>query len=140
MKLIVKKIFLIIALLFSSNLCFAAETLSLNLGCDYIITTDAPVKADTVGNSEILSVNPFFTIFNEKNILLVHPKKLGKTLVTLLGDKNDIVLEATVKPENAACAFKPIKKDGFEVSLLDEPPLFEDFEIDAPPIDMEETK
>jgi len=65
---------------------------------------------------------------------------VGKTLVTLLGDKNNIVLDVTVNPENAACTFKPVKKDWFEVTLLDQPPTFKDFEIDSPPINMEENR
>lgn len=140
MKLIAKKIFLLFSLILSPNFCFAAETLSFSLGYDYIITTDEPIKANLVDNSEILSVNPFFTIFNEKNVLLAHPQKVGKTLVTLLGDKNNIVLDVTVNPENAACTFKPVKKDWFEVTLLDQPPTFKDFEIDSPPINMEENR
>lgn len=137
MKINIKKIYLILALILSSTFCFGAETLTLNLGSDYLIATDNPIKANSVENPSILTINPFFTIFNEKNIMLLHPEKLGKTLLTFFLDNGDISFNVTVKAKNTPCVFKPIKKNGFEVTLLDQPPELDNFEFDAPPIDME---
>jgi len=139
----IKKICLILALILSPAICFGAEALNINLGNAYLITTEYPTNASVVANPAILTINPFFTIFNEKNILLIHPEKVGKTLLTLFQTDKNIILDISVTAKESSKCFKPLKKDGFEVTLLDEPPVienYENYEFDAPPVEMEGNK
>jgi hypothetical protein len=137
MKTSIKKICLFLAIILSPAFCFGAETLNINLGQDYLITTDNTINANAVENPKILDIKPFFTIFNEKNMLLVHPKKVGKTKLTFFLNTGAVVFDINVKLKNALPTFCYLKKNGIEFTLLDQPPLFKNFEIDAPPTDTE---
>lgn len=115
------------------SVCFAAETVEINLGNNYIVTTEDVVISAVVSNSNIISISPFFTIFNEKNVLLLHPKKIGKSYLNFVQDKKETVFEITVKPKNTQIPID-FKKNGFNFSFLDKPPKEESFELDPPPL------
>jgi len=129
----VRRLFLILIILLNSNLCFGAESLTINLGDDYLIATEKPIKANFVSNPETITVSPFFTIFNEKNILLLHPTKEGKSKLMVVLDDGGTTFEVTVKPKGKRPTFVTVTKGDFELILLDAPPSLEEIEIDAPP-------
>lgn len=143
MKNLTKTVFFIFALALSQGLsrCMAAEVINVNLGNDYIITTDKTVKANEVSNPAILTISPFFTIFNEKNVLLLHPSKVGKTNLTFFMENSTASFEIVVKPSTKDKSVDVIKKGDFEFNLLDAPPqikeIEEELELDAPPTTME---
>lgn len=140
MKSSIKKIYLFLALILSPTFCLGAETLNLNMGQDYLIITADTINSNAVGSPKILSLKPFFTIFNEKNMILAHPEKVGKTKLTFFSTTGDTVFDINVKPENSDSTFCPINKNGIEFNLLDQPPTFENIEIDAPPTSTEGNK
>lgn len=140
MKKLTNTIFFIFALALNMgfNRCLAAENVTIKMGNDYIITTAKTIKANEVSNPSIITVSPFFTIFNEKNVLLLHPAKVGKTNLTFFLKDGSISFEIIVKPNSKEKTIESVKKGDFEFNLLDSPPKIEeledDFELDAPPV------
>lgn len=132
-----KKILLTLIIFLSATCCFGAEVLTVNLGQDYLITTEQKVDVFEVSNPEILSLSPFFTIFNEKNVLLLHPIKLGKTKFSIVLDTGSTTFEINVVPKSDKTPTH-LKLGAFDVMLLDSPPVLEEFEIDIPPQSKEE--
>lgn len=132
-----KKILLISILCLIPSICFAAETVEINLGNNYIVTTENTVTKTIPSNPDIITITPFFTIFNEKNILLLHPKKIGKSNLTIIQDKKETVFVVVVKSKKAKIPVN-FEKSGFSFSLLDEPPdqppEQEPLELDPPPL------
>ena len=126
------KNFLIFILLFLNGLnCLATEKLDIpekfeiQLGQDYLMTTDQKIQTVAIANPDIITISPFFTIFNEKNILLLHPSKVGETNFTIFLDNSDAAFHVSVKPTQKNSEFKTIQKGVFEIMLLDSPPDFE---------------
>jgi len=132
-----KKLFLIATFFLVGNASFSAEVLTINLGQDYILATEKMVTVASVANPSILTLAPFFTIFNEKNVLLLHPQKVGKTVFTVFWNNGSTTFDATVKPKSDA-PFTNLIKGDFEIMLLDEPPVIEELDIDAPPSEVKE--
>lgn len=134
MKTILKSIILILAVISSSafawNKCFSAETVNLEFGNDYLVTTEKTIKANEVSNPGILTLSPFFTIYNEKNVLLLHPLKVGKTNITFFVENTKVSYEIVIKQKNATKNADTIKKGDFEFVLLDAPPVIEGAEED----------
>lgn len=133
MKRFFVRTILISSFIFGLNPGFCAEQLSINLGKDYILTTEKTVYAAASANPAVVMVSPFFTIFNEKNVILIHPIKVGKANFTIFLDNSSTVFETTVNPSGTNSPLN-YKKGDFEIILLDEPPVVEDFEIEAPPV------
>lgn len=103
--------------------CFASENLEVQLERDYLITSNTNIKTINVDDSDIVNVSPFFTVFNEKNVWLLHPKGIGKTKFSVvLQDSSNTVFDVSVKPYNAKSIFKDYQKGEFEIMLLDKPP------------------
>lgn len=121
-----KRFLLLLILLISVQRCFAMDSLDVNLGTDYVISTDAAVTANAITNPDLFTVSPFFTIFNEKNILLLHPQKTGTANLILFQDSCETTFQINVKPKNPNTNFTTVKKGAFEFSLLDKPPSLED--------------
>lgn len=95
---------------------------------EYIILADEPVKKITVTDNNIVEVAPVFTIMNEKNTIIVSPKKIGKTTFKIT-QKNTITdFDVEVTEEKTVLSPKP----GFEMILFDIPPEF--LELDKPPV------
>lgn len=126
MKAIIKKILLLFIILICSNKCLAMDSLDVNLGTDYVISTDAAVTATAITNPDLFTVSPFFTIFNEKNILLLHPQKTGTANLILFQESCETTFQIKVKPKSPNTNFTTVKKGAFEFSLLDKPPSLED--------------
>ena len=132
-----KKLILILIFFGVGNSSYSTEFLTVHLGQDYLMTTTKTVTISSVSNPQILSLNPFFTIFNEKNVLLLHPQKVGKTLMTIFLDNGSTTFEVTVKPKSEM-PFANLIKGDFEILLLDEPPVIDELDIDAPPSEVKE--
>jgi hypothetical protein len=114
----------IILSVIASTAGFAAQEFSVQLGNDYLLETDYNIKTNLVSDPSIITLSPFFTIFNDKNVLLLHPNKVGKTNFTIYLDKDSVSFTVNVKPSKGQVDTKPIELDNFEVNLLDTPPAF----------------
>lgn len=132
-----KKIFLIYLLMLNSTLCHANDVINVKLGNDYLIMTEKVVQTAGVSNPDIATLSPFFTLFNEKNSLLFHPQKVGKTDVTIFFNDYTAKFGVNVSDKKSAIDEKPIKMGDLEIMLLDAPPPVQDFDIDAPPVPKE---
>ncbi len=98
---------------------------------DCVISADGKLSDIKIEQNDIIDVFPLYTIMNEKNTLIVHPLKAGKTRFCVLKNAKEIVMfnvdvtEEETKVENSG---------GFEVFSIDAPPEEEDyFELDLPP-------
>jgi len=130
-KRVIRNIFLICLLVLGTNICFANEHIEIQLGNDYLITTDENVKSSFVSNPDVVTLNPFFTIFNEKNVLLLHPLKVGKGCFTIFLEKSDVAFDVVVKPSKTNPDIKSLDVNVFEIMPLDAPPNVE--ELDEAP-------
>lgn len=146
MNSLIRNIFLI-SLIFlsiilsSANFCLANEDLEVKLGNDYLIATDKTIKTTIVTDEKIITLEPFFTIFNEKNVILLHPQKVGKTTFTIFLDTSDVTFNITVRPSTSTLNTRTIHKNIFEIMLLDSPPDLEgEPDLDAPPQEIKEIK
>lgn len=129
------KIILILIIIFIPEYCFAIENIDLSINKNYILSTDKNVKTIALSNPEIISVCPFFTIFNEKNVLLIHPQKIGKSTLALFQEKQEVIFLINVIQKDIATPV--IKTEGFDLTILDEPPKIKEMEINSlPPIDI----
>ena len=132
MKLI--KIFtgLILALSISCGICQAAEELQLNVNGDYLISTNHQINASSITNQDILVVEPFCTLFNEKNSLIIHPKREGKTQFILYMNDGKRIFNVNISakyPRNK----EGIKKGIFEVKAIDTTPISDDEDLNITP-------
>lgn len=131
---ILKKIFIFIFVIFiSSGFCLANEELEVQLGKDYLLTTDKLVISAFISDPTIVTLTPFFTIFNEKNIYMIHPQKVGKTNFTVFCKDGDFTFNITVKPEKPELKLKEISNKDFEILMLDIPPDFGKFNLNKTP-------
>ena len=131
---------LILIFLLNSNVCFGNEALTINLGDDYLIMTKTSINANAVSNPEIITLTPFFTIFNEKNVFLLHPQKEGKSNLVFFFNNESKTFEITVNTKKSKPTFITNAYGDFEFILLDAPPNLEEIEIDAPPIKNQKSK
>lgn len=136
----VKKIILLTIFLLIGTSCFALESFKIHLGKNYLLSTQNIVETIAVSDSEIVNVSPFFTIFNEKNIILMQPLKTGKSNLTFFTDKGDIKFEVIVKIADPKEELPELQNENFELLLLDSPPVIEELKIDEPPIKLERSK
>lgn len=105
-----------------SSACFANEQIEINMGSDYLISTDKNITSSFVSDNSIVTLSPFFNIFNEKNVLLLHPRKEGKTKFSIFIGNDDNIFDVTVKPNSTKANDTTFKKGVFEIMLLDSPP------------------
>lgn len=94
---------------------------------DYMIVSEQPVKTVTVQNENIVNVKPVFTIDNQKKLLIVTPKKSGKTKIYVTSADKVSMLDIKVTSKTT----KITPHDGFEYYTIDIPP--EEIFIPAPP-------
>lgn len=129
-----KRLFLICLLFLNSVSCSANDTINVKLGNDYLILTEKIVQTYNVSDPDIATLSPFFTLFNEKNSLLLHPQKTGKTDVTIFFNDNSANFSINISDKKSAIDDKPIRMGDFEIMLLDTPPMLQDFDVNAPPV------
>lgn len=134
---IYSKFILICVLLLNSTFCCASETINVKLGNDYLILTEKVVQTFNVSDTDIATLSPFFTLFNEKNSLLLHPQKTGKTDFSIFLRDSIANFKLVVSDKKSNIDDKPIQIGDFEIMLLDTPPDIKDFDIDTPPASKE---
>ena len=101
---------------------------------DCIITTNGKMTDISIQHNDIIDVFPLITVMNEKNTLIVHPLKKGKTKFSILKDKKDkYIFDVTVTEEST----KIEPKEGFDILNIDCPPSSYEyyFDLDLPPYD-----
>ena len=107
-----KKIILILSILLIPLQTFAFE--------DYIILSDLKVDSAYAKDDNIASVLPFFTIENNKNMLIVRAKSVGKTVIILETDSNNITLNVEISEDKTTLS----EFDGitaFPIDFINEP-------------------
>lgn len=100
---------------------------------DCIISSRAKMSNIKIEYNDIIDVYPIVTLMNEKNILIVHPLKEGKTrFIVTKGKKDTAFFNVTVKANETVIEHA----EGFEVYKIDAPPTGEEpeFNLDEPPI------
>ena len=98
---------------------------------DCIITTDGKLTNINIEDNSIIDVYPLITVMNDKNTLLVHPLKQGKTrFFVLKNDKKLALFNVNVRELETEIN----APDGYEVLSIDAPNNIFEFELDVPPI------
>ena len=110
-------------------------TLSVQAYQDCVVINNGKITDINIEDNTIIDVYPLITVMNEKNTLIVHPLKVGKTrFCALKNNKNLVLFEVEVTDYET----KIISPDGFEVLSIDTPDdEFEfDFKLDEPPMEV----
>ena len=84
---------------------------------DYLVIADSPVKSVSSSDSSVVSAMPFYTIDNEKNVILLKTFKEGKVVVTIRQQDGDRAINVDVKKGKTILS----KEDGFTYFVLDVP-------------------
>ena len=102
---------------------------------DCIITTNGKLTDIKIQNNSVIDVFPLITILNDKNTLIVHPIKTGKTKFSVLKNKKD---KFTFNVEVTSESTKISDAEGFDILTIDCPyskkPEIVEIELDEPPI------
>lgn len=84
-----KNLFLLISFMLFSQSVFACDA-TLIPRKDYIVITSEPVKNLSFQDEHILSGQKLFSIFSEKNQIILKPKNIGKTKL-VINDKEYLI-------------------------------------------------
>ncbi len=118
----IKKIFILLIILFTLQSAEAFE--------DCIITNDGKLTDISIEHNDIADVYPLITIMNDRNTLIVHPLKAGKTRVCVLkNNKEKVMFNIEVTEEKTI--IDEVK--GFDILTIDAPPEVYEYELDLPP-------
>ena len=115
---------------FFTILFIIALTLSAQAYEDCIVTNSGKLTDINIEDNTVIDVFPIVTIMNEKNTLIVHPLKSGRTRFCALKNNKNVVLFEVAVTDMETTINAP---DGFEVLSLDSPDNEAEFEIDPPP-------
>ena len=97
---------------------------------DYIITTEGKLTDISIEHNDIIDVYPLITIMNDKNTLIVHPLKIGKTRFCVLkNNKDKVMFNVNVNEEKTTVD----EVEGFDILGIDIPPGLYEYELDTPP-------
>ena len=119
----VKKFFTLLVLSFT--------TLTVNAYEDCIVINNGKITDISIEDNTIVDVYPLVTVNNNKNTLIFHPLKDGKTRVCALKNNKNIIMFNVEINDLKTIVNAP---DGFEVFTLDTPTGEADFTLDSPPI------
>ena len=105
-------------------------TLSVYAYEDCFVTNTGNLTDISIEDNTIVDVYPMVTIMNDKDTLIFHPLKTGKTRVCVLKNNKNIIMFNVMVTELETIVDAP---DGFEVLTIDKP--FDEFEftLDEPP-------
>ena len=100
---------------------------------DCVIFSDGKLTDISIEDNTVIDVYPLITIMNEKNTLIVHPLKLGKTRFCILKNGKEKVMFNVLVEEDRTLIDEV---EGFSILQIDEPPNINeyDIELDLPPI------
>lgn len=104
-----KKLILILSILLFQSQAYALE--------DCIIISDNIVKSVKSSDENIAYVKPFYSIDNQKNIILVKAKNTGKAFLTIETKDEETVIEINIKDNETLIQ----QKEGFSSYILDIP-------------------
>ena len=117
-------------------LIFCISILPVQAFQDCIISTDGKLSDISIEHNDIIDVYPLFTIMNEKNILFIHPLKVGRSKFCVLKNgKQKVLFNVNVEEELT----KIDDVEGFDIISIDVPPQIgddnslEDMYLDFPP-------
>lgn len=102
--------------------CYAFE--------DYLIINNGKLTDIKIEDNSIIDVFPMITISNDKNILIVHPLKIGKTNFCALKNNKDVIL-FNVEVKEDETIINNVK--GFDILSIDKPTNYKEIQIDLPP-------
>lgn len=85
---------------------------------DYIITSDKPVTSVVSTDESTVFVQPFFTIDNSKNIIMLKAQKAGKAAVIIKVNGGEEAVNVDISPDKTTLS--PV--DGLSYFPLDTPP------------------
>ena len=107
-------------------------TLSTQSFQDCIVVNNGKITDINIEDNTVIDVYPLITVMNEKNTLIVHPLKTGKTRFCALKNNKNLVLFEVEVSEYETNIIHP---EDFEVLSIDTPDdEFEfGFELDEPP-------
>lgn len=101
---------------------------------DIVISTNGKMTDIKIQNNDIIDVFPLITIMNDKNTIIVHPLKVGKTKFSIVKDnKEKFIFNVNVGEESTRID----SVNGFDILSIDCPPKEEPdeyFDLDAPPV------
>ena len=102
---------------------------------DCIIINKAKLTDINIEDNTVVDVYPLTTLMNDKNTLIVHPLKSGKTRFCVLKNNKNLALFNVEVSEYNTNVNAP---EGFDVFTLDPPDEIEeyDFVLDLPPLDI----
>lgn len=100
---------------------------------DCIITTNAKLTDIKIQNNNIIDVFPLITLMNDKNTLIVHPLRTGKTKFSVMKNQKD---KFVFNVEVTKSTTKISDAEGFDILTIDCPVINKDniIEIDEPPM------
>lgn len=97
---------------------------------DCIVTNNGKLTDISIEDNTVIDVFPLVTVMNEKNTLIVHPRKVGKTRFCVLKNNKTISMFTVQVDEFDTFVNAP---EGFEVLTLDPPTDEFEFTLDEPP-------
>lgn len=97
---------------------------------DYIIINNGKLTDIKIEDNTIIDVYPMITVSNNKNTLIIHPLKIGKTKFYTLKNNKDVILFDVEVKENETIINNV---NGFEILAIDKPQNYEEILIDLPP-------
>ena len=96
---------------------------------DYLIISKQPVKSVSVSDPEILDITPLYTIDNQKKVLILNPKQIGKTKIKVTRFGSERYINVKVSDEKTDIKHRI---GDFHCFILDTPP--EKMEVLPPPV------
>ncbi len=119
----IKKIITAIIFIFSTLTVWSYQ--------DCIVINSGKLTDINIEDNTMIDVFPLITVMNEKNTLIVHPLKSGKTrFCALKNNKNLVLFEVQVSDYETVIS----APDGFEVFSMDTPNNEFEFVLDEPPM------
>lgn len=110
---------------------FVITVLSAQAYEDCAVMTDGKLTDINIEDNTIVDVYPLVTVANEKNTLIVHPLKQGRTRFCLLKNNKHLALFEVFVGELETKVNAP---EGFEVLAIDPPTDDFEFILDEPPV------
>ncbi|MBP7212363.1 hypothetical protein KBA27_05960 [bacterium] len=123
---------LILGLFLTTQTSKASELLYFNINNDYMISTNSQIRASSVTDQNYLTIDQFCTLHNEKNSLLIHPVRTGKTQFVIIMKSGRYIFNV-ITSNDYPTDNKPVKKGIFTITTVDNPP-----DTDASDVNVEE--
>ena len=100
---------------------------------DCVIINESKLTDINIEDNSVIDVFPLITVMNDKNTLIVHPLKTGKTRFCVLRNNKNLSLFNVEVMENTTKISAP---KGFDVFSIDSPVNEFEFELDEPPVNV----